>query len=71
MAQYKITKDGSGWAVYKNGRRAISKTYQTKSNAKAAARRDASTGDSIQAQRRDGTWGPERTVKTPGPGGDY
>jgi len=70
MARYQIVRDEPGWAVRKNGRRVISKTYQQKKQAVAAARRKASAGDSIQAQRRDGTWGPERTVNTPGPGGD-
>jgi len=70
MARYRIVQDGSGWAVKKNGRRYYKKTYPTKAAAEAAAERDASRGDSIQAQRTDGTWGPESTVGTPGPRGD-
>lgn len=70
MARYRIVQDGAGWAVRKNGRRKFAKTYSTQQAAEQAARRTASTGDSIQLQRRDGTWGAERTVRTPGPGGD-
>lgn len=70
MARYRVRQAGSGWAVYKSGRRRFQKTYSTKRAAEDAAYRDASTGDSIQAKRRDGTWGPERTKNTPGPRGD-
>lgn len=70
MARYRIVQDGSGWAVRKNGRRKYRKSYQTQRAAEQAARRAASDGDSIQVQRMNGTWGPERTVGRPGPGGD-
>lgn len=70
MAQYRIRQDGSGWAVYKNGYRKFKKTYPTKQGAEDAAYRAASAGDSIQAKRLDGTWGPENTKGTPGPRGD-
>lgn len=71
MSQYRIRQDGAGWAVYKNGRRRFQKRYRTKRAAEDAAYRDAHTGDSIQAKRLDGTWGPERTKGRPGPAGDY
>jgi hypothetical protein len=70
MARYRVIQDGTGWAVTKGGRRHFQKTYQTKQAAVDAAQRAASAGDSIQAQRLDGTFGPERTVGTPGPRGD-
>jgi len=70
MSRYRVRQDGSGWAVYKNNRRVFNKTYTTKQAAIDAAFRSASTGDSVQAKRRDGTYGPERTVNTPGPRGD-
>ena len=70
MARYRIVRDDPGWAVRKNGRRKFAKTYDTQRKAEQAARRVASVGDSIQIQRRNGRWLPERTVGTPGPGGD-
>ncbi len=71
MAQYRVRQDGTGWAVYKGNRRRFQKTYTTKQAAVDAAYRDANVGDAIQAKRLDGTWGPERTKQTQGPGGDY
>lgn len=70
MSRYRVRQDGNGWAVFKNGRRVYQKTYATKEAAFNAAYRDAGRGDSIQAKRLDGTWGPERTKKAQGPGGD-
>lgn len=70
MSKYRIRQDDDGWAVYKNGRRVYQKTYPTKRAAENAAYRDAGRGDSIQAKRLDGTWGPERTKKVQGPRGD-
>lgn len=70
MARFRVIKDGTGWAVTKNGRRYFDKTYSTKQAAKSAARRAASTGDSVQGQRTDGTWGTESTKGTFGKQGD-
>lgn len=70
MGKYRVVVDGAGWAVKKNGRRVFAKTYRTKQAAIDAAIRTASAGDSVQPQRRDGTFGPERTVETQGPRGD-
>lgn len=70
MGLYKVVVDGTGWAVKKNGRRVYAKTYRTKEAAMNAAMRKANRGDSVQAQRLNGTWGPERTVGTTGPAGD-
>jgi len=70
MGTYRVVVDGSGWAVKKNGRRVFQKTYSTKQAAVDAAFRKASAGDSVQAQRLDGTFGAERTVGTQGPRGD-
>jgi len=70
MGLYKVVVDGTGWAVKKNGRRVFQKTYATKQAAVDAAFRTASQGDSVQAQRLNGTFGPERTVGMTGPGGD-
>lgn len=71
MARYTIEPDGSGWAVFKNGRREFQKTYQTKRAAEEAAHRAASKGDSVQGRRVDGTFGPERTKGMFGPDGDF
>ena len=70
MSRYRVVIDGDGWAVYRNGRRHFKKTYATKAAAEQAAHRAARPGDSVQAQRRDGTFGPERTKGTFGPAGD-
>jgi len=70
MARFRIRPDGAGWAVYKNGRRHFQKTYSTKQAAEEAAHRAANRGDSVQAKRLDGTWGPERTKGVRGPEGD-
>lgn len=59
MATYRVTPlpDGTsqsyGWQVQKNGRR-ISKHYK-KSGAKRAAKRKASSSDSVVVHRADGT----------------
>lgn len=71
MSRFRVVRDGDGWAVTKNGRRYYQKTYPTKHEAEAAARRAADAGDSVQAQQRSGQWGPERTFRTPGPRGDH
>lgn len=72
MARWTIEPDGTGWAVYKNGRRHYKKTYPTKREAIDAAHRAANVGDSVQGRRKqDGTWQPERTKGVRGPGGDY
>jgi len=70
MARYTIEPDGSGWAVFKNGRRHFSKTYSTKRDAEEAAHRTANVGDSVQGRRVNGTYGPERTKGVRGPRGD-
>jgi hypothetical protein len=70
MARYRVVQDGSGWKVTKNGRRHYKKRYQTKQAALDAAKRAASTGDSVQGQRVDGTWGEEDTKDIFGPRGD-
>lgn len=70
MARYRIRQDGTGWAVYKNGRRYYKKSYQTKRAAIEAAHRAADMGDSVQGRRLDGTYGPERTKGVYGPPGD-
>lgn len=70
MSRYTVEPDGSGWAVYKNGRRHYKKTYPTKQAALDAARSAASQGDSVQGRRVDGTYGPEYTKGTFGPDGD-
>lgn len=71
MARFRIVRDGksSGWELRKNGR-PIS-DHRKKSAARRKAEKLASDGDSIQAQRVDGTWGPERTYRTQGIYGDY
>ena len=70
MARFTVEPDGDGWAVMKNGRRHFKKTYMTKRAAEQAAHRAATTGDSVQGRRVDGTFGPERTHGVPGPEGD-
>ncbi len=71
MARYSVRQDGTGWAVFKNGRRRFKKTYDTKQAALDAAHRDASVGDSIQGRHVDGTFDEERTKGVYGPSGDY
>jgi len=70
MARYRVIRANGGWVVTRNGQRHFSKVYPTKREALAAARRAADIGDSVQGQRLDGTWEPERTKGVRGPGGD-
>lgn len=70
MARYRVVKDGTGWAVTKNGQRHYQKTYSTKRDATQAAKRAANKGDSVQGQRVTGQWGEENTKGIFGPPGD-
>lgn len=70
MARYRVTQDGNGWKVTRNGRRHFQKTYPTKEAALTAARRAANEGDSVQGQKLSGHWDTERTKNVFGPKGD-
>lgn len=70
MARYRVVKDGTGWAVTKNGTRHFQKTYPTKQKATNAATRAANKGDSVQGQKVTGEWGRENTKGIFGPDGD-
>lgn len=68
MTRYFVVKSDKRWVV-KKGSKIISK-HNKKSTAMRKAMRKANKGDSVQAQKKSGKFGKERTKKVYGRKGD-
>jgi len=63
MGTYVVAPSGNGWVVRKGGTGTVKSNHRKKSRAKSAARRMASSGDTVQIRRSNGTIQKSSTVR--------